>query len=134
MRPPPTQTLAKMPSFFPNDYASLPEFNSLLVKALFLSSSSIHLNTTLCQYNDDWLATHSGHGDLTTASSRVQIFYPPTPAHLVFLLSTFHVIDSSANNDDLTSSKTVLACRPTLIVLHELSSYFLRDVQELPSS
>ncbi|KAG7096642.1 hypothetical protein E1B28_004058 [Marasmius oreades] len=146
-----------MPSLFPNEYPSLPQFSSLLVKgshhptaplhlalshlalssestALILSSSSIHLNLALRQYNDDWLATHSGHGDLAAVSSRVQIFYPPTPAHLVFLLSTFHVVDSSANSDDLASSKSVLACPPALIVLHELSSYFLRDVQEHPTS
>ncbi|KAK1227420.1 hypothetical protein PQX77_009567 [Marasmius sp. AFHP31] len=146
-----------MPSFFPNNVAPLPQFSSLLVKgpyhpsapihlalstldksvegtALFLSTSSIHLNLALRQYNDDWLTTQSGHGNLTAVSSRVQIFYPPTPAHLVFLLSTFHVVESSANDSDIASSKSVLASCPSLIVLHELSSYFLRDVETNPTS
>ncbi|ESK97517.1 hypothetical protein Moror_17696 [Moniliophthora roreri MCA 2997] len=146
-----------MPSFFPDDHLQLPSFKSLLVKgpyhpsaplylalsqstqsedapAVLLSSSSRKLNLSLRQYNDGWFTDNLGHGGISAVSSQVQIFYPPTPAHFIFLLSTLHVVGSTVIDADVAHPKTVLGSVPSMIILHELSSYFLKDDEPQPNS
>lgn len=52
--------------------------------------------------------------------------YPPSPAHLTFLLSLFHeaLFD---NEQDFVHLKTTFASTPSLIVLCEPSCFFQED-------
>ncbi len=45
--------------------------------------------------------------------------YPPTLAHLRLLLSMLHEYDTMVHHE-----KTTLDVAPSLLVLHEISSYF----------
>ena len=55
--------------------------------------------------------------------------YPPTSGHLMVLLSMFH--EALVGEDDILHSKITLAEAPSLIVLCDLSSYFLDDASAM---
>ena len=53
--------------------------------------------------------------------------YPPSPAHFAYLMSTLTI------NDQLESPIGTLEQAPSLVILIELSAYFLSDIQANPS-
>jgi hypothetical protein len=132
-----------MARMFPTSDPSLPPYKSLIVqgdyhpsapihmclsaptgaKALLLSSARQALIRSLSEYNDEWLFTNSGTGNSCQSSSKVDIFYPPTPNHLVVLLSAFRTY--KASDPVPLDAKATLESVPSLLVLHELSAYFL---------
>lgn len=61
------------------------------------------------------------------------MLYPPSPAHLTFLLSLFHeaLFD---NEQDFVHLKTTFASTPSLIVLCEPSCFFREDQEATLSS
>ncbi|KAF8921161.1 hypothetical protein CPB85DRAFT_309261 [Mucidula mucida] len=142
-----------MASLFPENQATLPPFTSLLVQgayhasapillalshthqsesdALFISPSRQAITDAMQAYHDTWLNTHSGDGSTINASARVKMLYPPTPAHLIFLLSSLE-IPENAPQDRKLHEKTTLDAPPSLIILHELSAYFLSDIESNP--
>ncbi|KAJ7094492.1 hypothetical protein B0H15DRAFT_125336 [Mycena belliarum] len=139
-----------MPSLFPAG-PELPEFKSLLVKGAYHPSAPIHLALShtakfpatqtllitpsreaiaiaLQNYNDDWLSVHSGRGRILEVASNITVFYPPTPAHFAYLISTLSVDGQSPS----LNAMTTLDRPPSLIILHELSSYFMPDASGHP--
>ncbi|KAF8076183.1 hypothetical protein FPV67DRAFT_1470648 [Lyophyllum atratum] len=140
-----------MPSLVPQPGPSLPPFKTLLVKGIYHPSAPVHLSLSgtseatkshaiiispsrqkltlaLQQYNDEWLKLNSGTGSVSSLSSRVKLFYPPSPAHLCLLLSMLIVPDPDSlekENVAWLNNKTTLPISPSLIVLHEPSAYFL---------
>ncbi|KAF8138195.1 hypothetical protein EV363DRAFT_1413927 [Boletus edulis] len=126
--------------------SSLPQFKSLLVYGPYHPSAPIHLSLsvppphstllfspsrdTLLQalqgHPDEWLNTHSGTGTLASMSSRVTVFYPPSPKHLVAVLSLLRVHDVSVP----VAPKVTLDRAPALLVLHEPSAYFFPEQEE----
>ncbi|OJA12564.1 hypothetical protein AZE42_13495, partial [Rhizopogon vesiculosus] len=132
-----------MARMFPSSDPCLPHYKSLLLqgdyhpsapihmclsvpsgsKALLLSSSRKALIHSLREYNSEWINTKSGTGNTCHSSSKVDIFYPPTPNHLVLLLVALraHKASELVPVDD----KATLDSAPSLLVLHELSAYFL---------
>ncbi|KAF7433149.1 hypothetical protein PC9H_005098 [Pleurotus ostreatus] len=148
-----------MPSVFSKDSTTnidLPKFDSLLVKGSYPPSAPIHLclshiaesgtshgaviltpskeqlEGALLAENDPWLQRNSGTGTVAAISRRINVLYPPTPHHMVFLLSMFHAADPS--NDPSWSTKTTFPTPPSLIVLHELSFYFTSGTEAAASS
>ncbi|KAJ7498625.1 hypothetical protein FB451DRAFT_1202553 [Mycena latifolia] len=134
-----------MPSLFPSG-PELPDFKSLVVKGTYHPSAPIHLALShaarfpdtrtllitpsreaiavaLQNYNDDWVQLHSGEGKSLELSSSITVFYPPSPAHFAFLMSMLSTDDQSPS----FSATTTLDRPPSLIILHELSAYFLPD-------
>ncbi|KAH9947261.1 hypothetical protein B0H21DRAFT_739545 [Amylocystis lapponica] len=144
-----------MPSLFPSSSSTdpvLPPFRTLLLKgpyhtsapfyfllshvaqnssakALMLTPSRQALMSASKQFSDEWLSAHGGEGRTCHWSSRVDILYPPTPAHLVLLLSMFHRHDGSYYHPTTTVDDAV-----SLIVLHEISSYFSEHTEATVSS
>ncbi|KAF8213870.1 hypothetical protein K438DRAFT_1563454 [Mycena galopus ATCC 62051] len=137
-----------MASLFPSGPA-LPDFKSLLIKGPYHPSAPIHLAlshatnlpdtsilmvtpsrdtmaTALRDHNDDWISAHSGQGSVLELSSCTTVFYPPSPAHFAYLMSIL-------TTDDQTQGSTILDQAPSLVILIELSAYFLSDVQTNPS-
>ncbi|KAJ8595363.1 hypothetical protein M405DRAFT_857439 [Rhizopogon salebrosus TDB-379] len=132
-----------MARMFPSSDPCLPHYKSLLVqgdyhpsapihiclsvptdsKALLLSSSRKALIHSLREYNSEWLHTKSGTGNACQGSSKVDIFYPPTPNHLVVLLAALRT--HKASEPIPVDNKGTLDSIPSLLVLHELSAYFL---------
>jgi len=125
---------------------NLPPFRTLLIKGSYHPSAPIHLclshtrtrpgsktvlftpsrssfKRSLEEFNDDWLSTHSGHGKMAEISSRIEVFYPPSPAHLELFLSLIRTYMPSDGAQ--LDAKATLDASPTLIVLHEPSAYFL---------
>jgi hypothetical protein len=111
-------------------------------KALLLSSSRKALIHSLREYNSEWLHTKSGTGNTCQGSSKVDILlvpvfpcgrgrndryhepsYPPTPNHLVVLLAALRT--HKASEPIPVDDKGTLDSIPSLLVLHELSAYFL---------
>ncbi|KAK0467942.1 uncharacterized protein EV420DRAFT_1635211 [Desarmillaria tabescens] len=149
-----------MLSLFPGFEPQLPSFTSLLIQgpyhasapihlalshtsqansssAIFLSPSNQLVTVALKEYNDSWLAIHSGQGRVSEMSSRVKMLvavlsYPPTPTHLAFLLASLEVPQQGSTH--ILHPKTTLDAPPGLIILHELSAYFLSDVESNPTS
>ncbi|KAK0490624.1 hypothetical protein IW261DRAFT_1433219 [Armillaria novae-zelandiae] len=144
-----------MISLFPGFEPQLPSFTSLMIQGPYHASAPIHLalshtsqansssavflspsrqlvTVALKEYNDLWLATHSGQGRVSEMSSRVNMLYPPTPTHLAFLLASFEVSEHGPAHT--LHPKTTLDAPPGLIILHELSAYFLSDVESNPTS
>ncbi|PBL02120.1 hypothetical protein ARMGADRAFT_1005556 [Armillaria gallica] len=144
-----------MLSLFPGFEPQLPSFTSLMIQGPYHASAPIHLalshtsqansssavflspsrqlvTAALQEYNDSWLATHSGQGRVSEMSSRVNMLYPPTPTHLAFLLASFEVPQPGSAHT--LHPKTTLDAPPGLIILHELSAYFLSDVESDPTS
>ncbi|KAF5387774.1 hypothetical protein D9615_000211 [Tricholomella constricta] len=146
-----------MLSLFPQPGPFLPSFNTLLVKGHYHPSAPIHLSLSctaefadsqailispsrqrltqaLQHYNDEWLKLHSGFGSVHSLSSRVKLFYPPSPAHLCLLLSMLRVSSSSkTDNDAWLNPETTLSIPPSLVILHEPSAYFLSSDGVTPS-
>ncbi|KAF8559019.1 hypothetical protein OG21DRAFT_1403584 [Imleria badia] len=129
--------------------SSLPRFKSLLVHgpcspaapirlslsvppphhALLFTPSRDALLQALQNDNDEWLNTHSGTGTVASMSSRVTVFYPPSPKHFVAVLAMLRTHDVSAPSVPVVPQVT-LDRAPTLLVLHEPSAYFLSDQEE----
>ncbi|KAH7930252.1 hypothetical protein BV22DRAFT_1101856 [Leucogyrophana mollusca] len=134
-----------MSRIFPQPSPSLPSFTSLLIQGRYHPSAPIHLCLSipsgtkamlltpsrqtliqgLVEYNDEWINSRSGIGSVTRISSQVDILYPPTPGHLVALLSSFRTHETSTSAP--IDAKTTLESAPSLIVLHEPSAYFLSE-------
>ncbi|KAF7355582.1 hypothetical protein MSAN_01475400 [Mycena sanguinolenta] len=138
-----------MASLFPSGPA-LPDFKSLVVKGTYHPSAPIHLAlshaanlpdagvlmitpsretmvTALREHNDDWMAAHSGQGNVLELSSCTKVFYPPSPAHFAYLVSML-------TTDDQSQDPTIILDQaPSLVILIELSAYFLSDVQANPN-
>ncbi|KAG6378463.1 hypothetical protein JVT61DRAFT_12721 [Boletus reticuloceps] len=126
--------------------SSLPQFKSLLVHGPYHPSAPIHLSLSvppphltllfspsrdallqaLQGHPDEWLNTHSGTGTFASMSSRVTVFYPPSPKHLVAVLSLLRVHDVSVP----VAPKVTLDRPPTLLVLLEPSAYFFPEKEE----
>ncbi|KAH9843882.1 uncharacterized protein C8Q71DRAFT_730404 [Rhodofomes roseus] len=129
-----------MATIFPPPSPELPQFHTLLVrgpyhpsapihlvlshnwrdpkgKAIFISPSRAAFLASLAKFDDEWLKVHGGDGLTCSASARIENLYPPTPAHLVMILSMLHVYEGT-----LHDPKTTLPEAPTLFVLHELSA------------
>ncbi|KAF8605396.1 hypothetical protein BDV93DRAFT_554766 [Ceratobasidium sp. AG-I] len=143
-------------SIFPPNLAathSLPNFRSLIIqgpyppsaplhlclshltpgppslKALLLSSSSTYLSNKLEEYNDAWLIEHAGSGAIAEHLHQIDIYYPPTHQHLRLLLARLRTFSTSGiDADSETDMKTCITRAPTLVVLHELSRYFISPV------
>ncbi|PPQ95479.1 hypothetical protein CVT26_008507 [Gymnopilus dilepis] len=148
----------RMLSLFPPPQPPpLPDFSSILIAGPYHQSALIHLALSatastppgssiifapskdalkegLQLLNDAWLTAHSGEGATVEISSKVTIFYPPTPAHLCLLLSLLHVSNEKSLEYTWASSQTVLPTAPNLIIITELSSYFLNPDDESSSS
>lgn len=56
--------------------------------------------------------------------------YPPSPVHVVALLSQLRPCDETATVVEPTHYKALLDAVPSLLVLHELSGYFLSESQD----
>ncbi|KAH9002377.1 hypothetical protein EDB86DRAFT_299594 [Lactarius hatsudake] len=131
-----------MTTLFPLPSPALPEFTTLLLKGPFHASAPIHLCLThlanrpgtravfltpsrdnfvaaLRDLNDDWLNECGGFGAVYEVLSRVEVFYPPTPSHASLALSMLRV----AHPEKAPSQQEISS--PCLVLLHELSSYFL---------
>lgn len=125
---------------------SLPKFSALLVHGTYPSSALIQLCLSilpgqraillsptrqlllqsLASHNDDWLQSCSGSGAMSSISSRVCIFYPPSPKHLVAFLTSLHC-HSGATTTDGVGPKAMVDPVPCLLVLYEPSAYFLQE-------
>ncbi|KAJ3556938.1 hypothetical protein NM688_g1748 [Phlebia brevispora] len=139
-----------MVSLFPAAGPSLPSFKSLLIKGRYHASAPIHLclsealrpectkvilvvasraalTASLTHLRDEWIKVHGGEGRIAGAAMKVEVLYPPTPAHLNLLLSLFH--ESLSGEEDLLHEKTTFPTTPSLLVLCDLASYFL-DIEE----
>ncbi|KAI0677461.1 hypothetical protein C8Q78DRAFT_1074156 [Trametes maxima] len=137
-----------MAMLFPLPCPELPEFQSLLLKGPYHASAPIYLalshatqdpnakvllftpNRTalkeaLLDINDEWLNHNGGQGGICAVTRRVEIFYPPTLAHLRLLMSMMHEWDGVLHH-----AKTTLDCAPSLVVLHEVSSYLNTQASE----
>ncbi|KAJ3012979.1 hypothetical protein NUW54_g1723 [Trametes sanguinea] len=120
----------------------LPDFQSLILKGPYHASAPVHLllshtaqhpdakailltpsrrqfKTTLGGLNDEWLSQKSGHGRVCAGAQRTEVFYPPTLAHLRLLLSMLHEYHGAVHD-----AKTTLDIAPSMLILHEVSSYF----------
>jgi len=82
-----------------------------------LTSSRNVLAFALIKFDDEWLKIHGADGRTCDASSRVEMLYPPTRAHLALILSMLHVYEGTVHHP-----KTTLPAVPSLLVLHELSA------------
>ncbi|KAL4081734.1 hypothetical protein V8B97DRAFT_86453 [Scleroderma yunnanense] len=118
---------------------SLPRFKALLIQGVYPSSAPIHLCLSippgqraillsptrevllhsLESCGDDWLRSFSGTGVTSRISSRVRVFYPPKPKHLIALLTSLCCNSGAAITDGVDP--------PCLLVLHEPSAYFLQE-------
>ncbi|TDL26202.1 hypothetical protein BD410DRAFT_784267 [Rickenella mellea] len=130
---------------FPLPGCVLPSFRTLLIKGPYSASSPLHLclshlesrsasraliltpsrdafTASLEEFNDHWLLKHSGTGKTSSLLSKITIFYPPTPAHWLLLLSSLIPLQSHPNSAPLLAALPTI---PSLIVLHEPSSFFL---------
>ncbi|KAI9574945.1 hypothetical protein HD554DRAFT_2011221 [Boletus coccyginus] len=131
--------------------SSLPRFKSLLVHGPYNPFAPIHLSLSVppphhtifftpsrhsllqaLQTHDDadeWLNSHSGTGTVAGMSSRVTVFYPNSPQHLVAVLAMLRTHDVSSPSVPVVPNVT-LDRAPTLLVLHEPSAYFLPGQEE----
>ncbi|KAJ6539658.1 hypothetical protein B0H19DRAFT_1180020 [Mycena capillaripes] len=140
-----------MASLFPSG-PPLPDFKSLVVKGPYHASAPVHLALShsanvpatrilmitpsretmaaaLREYNDDWISMHSGEGKTLELSSCTTVFYPPSPAHFAYLVS---MLSTDVQSQSLNPT-TILDQAPSLIILIELSAYFLSDVETNPN-
>ncbi|KAI0352868.1 hypothetical protein OH77DRAFT_1408366 [Trametes cingulata] len=131
-----------MSTLFPEPGPRLPDFQSLLLKGSYHASAPIHLvlshiaqdadarailltphrgsfKNALVDLNDESLDRTNGHGCTCALAQRTDVYYPPTLAHLRLLLSMLHEYDGTLHH-----TKTTLEAAPSLLVLHEISSYF----------
>ncbi|CAE6516494.1 unnamed protein product [Rhizoctonia solani] len=100
-------------------------------KPVLVSSSSTHLSSQLEEYNDVWLHEHAMTGAVAEHLHQIDIFYPPTHKHFRLLLARLRTYSTPSSEADM---KTCVTRVPTLLILHELSRYFLTgDDPELPT-
>ncbi|KAK7054147.1 hypothetical protein R3P38DRAFT_3386287 [Favolaschia claudopus] len=140
-----------MASLFPAGPV-LPEFKSLIVKGLYHPSAPIHLALSHCdkfpngtrvlivapsrettvtalqEHNDDWMSLHAGTGNTLRLASCTTVYYPPSPAHLAYLFSML-----TTDVQRIQNPATILDQTPSLVILLELSAYFLPDVHSNPT-
>ncbi|KAI0921291.1 hypothetical protein AcW2_006308 [Taiwanofungus camphoratus] len=133
---------SRMTTLFPSPCPCLPAFRTLLISGPYHPSAPVHLTlshnaqspsakailfspsrqtfaTALKGFNDQWINEHGADGSTYRSSSRVNIFYPPTSAHLNLLLHMLHEY-----NNSFCHSTTTLDVVPSLMVLHEISAFF----------
>ncbi|KAN0127094.1 hypothetical protein V8E53_015112 [Lactarius tabidus] len=131
-----------MTTLFPLPSPPLPEFTTLLLKGPYHASAPIHLCLThlasrpgtravlltpsrdnfaaaLRDLNDDWLNECGGFGAVYQVLSRVEVVYPPTASQASLALSMLKVAHPERAPAQLEISS------PCLVLLHEISSYFL---------
>jgi len=97
-------------------------------RALMITPSREAMATALRDHNDSWMATHSCHGKVLELSEYTTVYYPPSPAHFSYLMSTL-------STDCQSLEPTIILDRsPSLVVLVELSAYFLPDTQVNPNT
>ncbi|CAE6412524.1 unnamed protein product [Rhizoctonia solani] len=100
-------------------------------KPVLISPSSKHLVSQLEGYNDAWLHKHAMDGAVAEDLHQIDIFYPQTHKHLRLLLARLRTYSTPSSEAD---TKTCITRVPTLLILHELSEYFLvGDDPELPT-
>jgi hypothetical protein len=122
----------------------LPQLHSLLVVGDYHASAPIHLAVSVAKsrrservillspsrdsitaptidLRDSWIHNHGGNGIVSEALSRIEVMYPPTPAHLALFLSSLHVAEPSINNQNMTNTSMFKPL--AMIILHETSSY-----------
>ncbi|KAL0949598.1 hypothetical protein HGRIS_009645 [Hohenbuehelia grisea] len=93
---------------------------------LIISSSRVNIVRELQCYKDQWISSVSGTGRSMALAANIQLMYPTTPAHLALLLSMIHASDPTG--DVSWHSKSTFSNPPSLVILHELSSYFLPEL------
>ncbi|KAF9224288.1 hypothetical protein BS17DRAFT_779595 [Gyrodon lividus] len=133
---------------FPEPEPCLPRFTTLLIYGPYHPSAPIHLCLSLepgdkamlftpsrqllldslRNYNDEWLNSYSGTGSVSSISSRTKIFYPPSPKHLVAMLSMLRTHEVSASVP--VDLKATIDIAPALLILHEPSTYFLSQEED----
>ncbi|KAH7343335.1 hypothetical protein B0J17DRAFT_713518 [Rhizoctonia solani] len=91
-------------------------------KPVLISSSSKHLSSQLEEYNDAWLHEHAMSGAVAEHLHQTDIFYPPTHKHFRLLLARLRTYSTPSSESDMKAFTTRV---PTLLILHELSRYFL---------
>ncbi|KIY73432.1 hypothetical protein CYLTODRAFT_240799 [Cylindrobasidium torrendii FP15055 ss-10] len=137
-----------MPSLFPTRDARLPQTQSLLIcgpfhpsapihyvlsaisedkrdrDALFITSSRERMATAMKEYRDSWIEENGTHGRVGMDAARVRMFFPPTPTHFSLLNACLEIAKPSPGERKL-QGKTTLDSPPLVVVLHELSAYFM---------
>ncbi|KAI0693584.1 hypothetical protein BC835DRAFT_1275765 [Cytidiella melzeri] len=139
-----------MASVFPTPSPTFPDFSTLLVKGNYHASAPIHLALSYARANDaakvlllapsrvrlteevkqvkdGYLDEQGGSGKVARPARRVDMLYPPTPAHLALIFSLLH--EALSTGKDFLHPKTTFSVAPSLIVLCEPSSYF-REVPD----
>ncbi|KAJ7591218.1 hypothetical protein C8J56DRAFT_935038 [Mycena floridula] len=143
------------PVLFPESGHQMPDFQSILFKGpfhptaplylslsyavddsivLFFTPSRQKISTALQQYNDVLVSDLAEKGSYCALSSRVHFLYPPTPTHLAGILSLIRIPSPADPEEAVPSSKIALPSPPSLVVLHELSSYFIPGLESDPDS
>ncbi|KLO05522.1 hypothetical protein SCHPADRAFT_946847 [Schizopora paradoxa] len=133
---------------------SLPPFETLLIRGPYPPSAPIHLSishlktlenddevvasrrtsgvvmlspnrqaftSTLEDFNDGWLTSNAMTGNYASLLSKVNIYYPPTPTHWMLLLSLMKPLSKAPH----PLKHGLLKTAPSLLILHEPSTYFL---------
>lgn len=115
---------------------------------IFLTPCRQRFAAAMSQFNDEWLLDNSGGGTISGISSRIQtlfvilcccsssslrdcgrISYPPSLAHVVFLLSSLCAPEPGKDAPPV-DKKMILDQAPVAVVIHDLSYYFLKDSDE----
>ena len=124
---------------------------------LFFTPSRRQFATDLKSFCDDWVLNEAGKSNVIQKLDKATIMYnsfvtflfelticasfsfarfPPTPAHFSIAVSTLHVCPEAAPDIDSQrawlNAKTTLPAPPRLIILHEISSYFVRSERQRP--
>ncbi|KAI6047338.1 hypothetical protein EDC04DRAFT_2887134 [Pisolithus marmoratus] len=135
----------------PSEGQDLPRFKALLIHGAYPQSVPIRVSLSIAQCerailispsrqslirdcdDDQWLCSSSGSGMISSISSRVRIFYPPSPKHVVALLSLLRCQDGD-NATGVIEPQVIVDPAPSLLILHEPSTYFLNDQIRCPST
>ncbi|KAF7301941.1 hypothetical protein MIND_00760200 [Mycena indigotica] len=128
---------------------ALPEFKSIAIKGPYHASAPIYLalsvaekypdtrivmitpsrdalSAALQEHKDSWMIENAGNGSVLEFADCTVVYYPPTPAHFSYLVS------SLSTNVEGSDPKAILYRPPSLMVLIELSAYFMLDVEADP--
>lgn len=113
-------------------------------RIIIFSPARQKLSRSILEFNDDWLNECGGYGAVAHVLSRVDIqfvsmscsitladprsdqywrSYVPSPLHLKFMLSMLRVSDTQEHLAH--PPKATLDSPPSLLVLHDLSTYFI---------
>ncbi|KIK65466.1 hypothetical protein GYMLUDRAFT_239998 [Collybiopsis luxurians FD-317 M1] len=137
-----------MASLFHNhDGPLLPEFLTLLVKGPYPTAAPFNLalsfpkrSVIMLSSRDNLRPLLQGQkltGRIAAFAEQVQIFYPPTAAHMALILSALQVIQTESMPPDTSSYSPHLLKPPgpALVIIHELSAYFSNThSSSMPSS